>query len=58
MGGWVEGTFVDPGAPIRQARSIASAQRRTHAVGALPHGAMRHDDEAIHRAPQTEVVRG
>jgi hypothetical protein len=27
------------------------------AVGALPHGAMRrHDDDAIHRAPQTEVV--
>jgi len=26
------------------------------AVGALPHGAMRHDDGAIHRAPQIEVV--
>src|SRR6202162_3908286 len=57
VNGWgLEGTFAGFERPIRQARSIASAQRRTHAADALPHGAMRHGDDAIHRAPQTEVV--
>jgi hypothetical protein len=42
--GWQRRFFSRSVALLGRCGPIASAQRRTHAVGALPHGAVRYDD--------------
>src|SRR6202162_5303921 len=58
VNGWgLEGTFAGFERPIRQARSIASAQRRTDAVGALVLGATRHGGIAWRRPIRCGCLR-
>src|SRR6202162_4675341 len=56
-GGWAEKVPCAFERPIRQARSIASAQRRTDAVGALVLGATRHGGIAWRRPIRCGCLR-